>query len=506
MMRRTIFKNIGANWLVVLTSMMLGFFLTPFVLHHLGETAFGLWILLSSLTDYYGLLDAGTRNAVIRYVARFAAQRDFENLNSVASTMLASYCVLAFILVIVTVIGASRIQEVLQIPPDFESSARPLLLVLGLGMAGRLPLNLFAGILEGLQEFVWISRVQVIALLVRSGLTVLALVYGYGVITLGIIVVGMNVAAHLMYVVLVHALCPELKIHPRSVRWSTFNMLMSFGLVTLWIGIAQNLRFQTQPLVIGAFESVTAISFFVLASRLVDYATLLVQATAEVFTPMASHFDAQGDLERVRRVLIIGNRYASLVAFPLAAVLLVLGKSILLVWLGPRFASSYLILVILIVPTTIYLAQAASTKVLYGTAQHAWLARVLLLEGIANVSLSILLIRRFGIVGVAFGTAIPLLCTSIFLLPRHVCRLVEVRLRDYLREAHLLPLLLNAPLVIVLLLADRWILLEAYPGLIAKLAVGGVFYAPLLFVFLHLTERHRNMSVAVGGMHVSTPD
>src|SRR5437763_1151542 len=147
MMRRTIFKNIGANWLVVLTSMMLGFFLTPFVLHHLGETAFGLWILLSSLTDYYGLLDAGTRNAVIRYVARFAAQRDFENLNSVASTMLASYCVLAFILVIVTVIGASRIQEVLQIPPDWESSARPLLLVLGLGMAGRLPLNLFAGIL-----------------------------------------------------------------------------------------------------------------------------------------------------------------------------------------------------------------------------------------------------------------------------------------------------------------------------------------------------------------------
>ena len=52
--------------------------------------------------------------------------------------------------------------------------------------------------------------------------------------------------------------------------------------------------------------------------------------------------------------------------------------------------------------------------------------------------------RPFGIIGDAFGTAIPLACSTIFFMPRHVSRLLSIRLTTYLREAYVLPFLLTA--------------------------------------------------------------
>src|SRR4051812_10986715 len=64
-------KNIGANWFGLITIVLVGVFLTPFILHRLGPAPFGLWVLITTLTGYYGVLDLGIRNAVLRHAARF---------------------------------------------------------------------------------------------------------------------------------------------------------------------------------------------------------------------------------------------------------------------------------------------------------------------------------------------------------------------------------------------------------------------------------------------------
>jgi O-antigen/teichoic acid export membrane protein len=249
-------------------------------------------------------------------------------------------------------------------------------------------------------------------------------------------------------------------------------MLGTFGVITFWIGIAQKLRFEADTLVIGAFLSVEAIAVFAIASKLVSYATDLVQNVAQVFTPVFSYLDATGDRREMRRALVLGNRYSSFIAFSMAAVLLVMGRTIIHAWVGAEYVSSYAILVTLTIPTALYLAQAASTKVLYGMARHHALAWVLLAEGLANVALSILLLRRYGILGVAVGTAIPLLVTSVVFLPVHVCRLVDLRLSEYVRDAHLYPAMLSATLGACLWLVGRWVHSGTYVGVVLQLSTG----------------------------------
>ena len=74
-MLRTLLRNILSNWAGFLVEACVAFYLSPFVIHTLGDTSYGIWILLTSLTGYFGLLNLGLRPAINKYVAEFAGSR-----------------------------------------------------------------------------------------------------------------------------------------------------------------------------------------------------------------------------------------------------------------------------------------------------------------------------------------------------------------------------------------------------------------------------------------------
>jgi O-antigen/teichoic acid export membrane protein len=110
------------------------------------------------------------------------------------------------------------------------------------------------------------------------------------------------------------------------------------------------------------------------------------------------------------------------------------------------------------------------------------------MEGIANLILSIVLVRPLGIVGDAIGTAIPLLCTAIVFLPRHLCRHLDIPLRKFLVEAYAYPILLCAPLTLVLLFMQHNFYAHRYPQLILNLTAGTVVYGIGLVWFVATKE------------------
>jgi O-antigen/teichoic acid export membrane protein len=154
----------------------------------------------------------------------------------------------------------------------------------------------------------------------------------------------------------------------------------------------------------------------------------------------------------------------------------VMGKSVIEAWVGQRYVSSYIVLLIVLIPSTFYQAQSTSNRILFGMSLHKSLAYVVLMEGIANLILSIVLVRPMGIVGDAIGTAIPLLCTSLFFLPRHMCRQLGIPVRKFLVEAYFYPVVLCVPMIFVLMLVQRSFYAHRYPQLILNLLAGIAVY------------------------------
>jgi O-antigen/teichoic acid export membrane protein len=447
-----IFKNVGSSWFSLGLNILVGIFLSPFILHRLGDAAFGLWVLVFAITGYYGLFDLGIRSSIVRYVAKYSANNEHDELNRLVNTALFSYSAIGAVAMLLTFLASHYIDSIFRVPASFHSTARLLLLMVGSAVSLGFPLGVAGGILEGLQRFYVLNFTNVCSTLLRALLIVIALRHGYGLLTLALITVTLPLLGNLVNAGVVLSILP-LHFHPKYLNRESLHRIATYSGPTFMIIIASRLRFKTDAMVIGTFVSSAAITYFTIGARLVDYMGEVVSSLAQIFIPMSSRSDAIGDSEQLKRIFIAGNRACALIVFPLTASLIILGKSVIEVWVGVRYvATSYPVLLMLVIPTATMLAQAACGRVLFGMAKHKTLALAVLLEGTANLILSIVLVRRFGILGDAAGTAIPLLCTTLFFLPRHTCRILGVRVWTYVREGFLLPLILSIPLIAVLLL------------------------------------------------------
>jgi len=116
---------------------------------------------------------------------------------------------------------------------------------------------------------------------------------------------------------------------------------------------------------------------------------------------------------------------------------------------------------------------------------HQKLALIIAIEGVANVILSIALVRPLGIVGDALGTAIPLAFTYLVFMPRHLKKQIGVPVLTLVREAYTLPVLLTLPLVGALLLANRYF----YPANLVQLALETLAVSPAYLVGLYWAYR-----------------
>ena len=471
-----ILKNVSSSWFSLGVNVVTGFILSPFIVHHLGDEAFGLWILIFSVTGYYGLFDLGIRSSIIRYVAKYSANEEYDELNRLVNTAMFSYSAIGAIAMSITLIAAHYVSSIFKIQPEFVGTARWLLLMVGASVSLGFPLGVFSGILEGLQRFYVLNFTNITSTILRTVLIIVSLQRGGGLLSVALITVALPLINQIVNaIVSFRLLC--LQIGPRYINRATLKLIAGYSGTTFLIIIGGRLRFKTDAMVIGTFLGAAAITFFTIGSRLVDYSSELVSSLAQIFIPMSSQSQAKGDLDGLRKIFVVGNRACAFIIFPITAVLTVLGKSVIEAWMGAKYVSqSYPVLLVLLYPMTLMLAQSASGRTLWGMAKHRTWAYVVLAEGISNLMLSIILVRPYGIMGDAIGTAIPLTCSMILFLPRHLCNLLGIKLRTYLSQAFLLPVLLNIPLLACLLLMRRWYIPHHLPDLLVQLAIAGVVY------------------------------
>src|SRR5262249_44484319 len=150
---------------------------------------------------------------------------------------------------------------------------------------------------------------------------------------------------------------------------------------------------------------------FAIGARLTDYVKSSMRAITTVLTPAVSTLEAQGDHAAIRRMLVNGSRYVLWTVLPIQAGLMLLGKPFLALWLDTPDTKysleSYPVLVILAIPLALALSQSITGRILYGIGKLHWYARFAILEALANLLLSVVLVTPLGIEGVAWGTTIP---------------------------------------------------------------------------------------------------
>src|SRR5436305_4055804 len=120
-------RNVAANWVGFAAQLVAAFFVSPVLVHGLGDRRYGIWSLVESILAYLMLFDLGVAASVVRYVAKFEATRDQDSLNRVFSTSLCIFAA-AGAAVLALALGVAWLgMGLFHVPDDLVGEARWML-------------------------------------------------------------------------------------------------------------------------------------------------------------------------------------------------------------------------------------------------------------------------------------------------------------------------------------------------------------------------------------------
>lgn len=473
---RVISRNILSNWVAYVIQVAITFFLTPFVLHQIGDARYGVWTIVISITGYYGLLDLGLRAGMTQYITRYFSKGDFDRMNRAASSGFALHLGCALCALVVTFATAAVAPAFFSLPPALETEAVWCVLILGCSTAIQLLLFPFSVALTAKQRFDLITVVSLFCRIVSAAATILVLRAGYGLI--GVCAAGAvgNILDYVLRWAVGCRVLPELKISWRLASWASCRECIGFGFWSALLAVSHLVISFSDALVIGIFMPVSAIAYFALANNLMKYFANIFVPVSQVFYPAATDLDAHNNLAGLQQLYLKGSRMLSLVAVSAALITGMWASGFYRLWIGDKYVqtdiyhSVPLLFQILLVGALFTAATGIGSKILLGRRRFKGLTWLMCVEGTMNLVISVALIQPFGLLGVAIGTALPaVLCRGI-VHPIIVCTDLQLRFKDYRRQ-------ILWPTVVV-----------------------AVLLAPLVFAVHHLTAQSSWTELIIGGL------
>lgn len=488
-----ILRNVTSTWFSVVVGILISFVLAPLTVHSLGNVYYGIWTLLSQFTGYLWLFDLGVRESVVKYVAQHHAAEEHDEIATTVRTAVSLYSVVALVALAAVTVLSLALPYVFNIPPDAVGTARVTAILTGSTIAQSFVFNVFVGVLMGLQKYYLVARLSILFSIVRAAMIVALLSLGQGVIALAALQFAMTLVSNLLVYRECRKLLPYLSFRVVRPKRQDVMKLVNYGKYVLISNVGDKIVFATDSIVIGMFLPISAITYYAIGGTLIEQFRSFVASAAAILNPLSSSLEAKKETRTLATLFLAGSKAAMLLGLPVCIGFIVLGERFISLWMGPAYGpTAGLVLAVLAAGHLLGLPYYGISAVLYGLGRHRIVAYSRVLEGVANIALSLFLIKRYGLVGVALGTVIPHAIVVCGVLPSILPSLIPIGLRQYYVSTYVRPWVASVPFWFVCLLIDRVLQPADFLSFMGSIMVGLVAYAvPCWFLALSPAERDR---------------
>jgi O-antigen/teichoic acid export membrane protein len=396
--------------------MVAGLLLTPFILSHIGQHDYGLWLVGLQITTYLIVLDLGVVALLPRDVAYAShepasdARADADDLTAVAGRTTANdltalvgratTIVLAQLPLVAIVAGVVW----LLLPREWQELHTPLGIIL-ITFVAFFPTRVFQAVLTGLQDQAFVGWAQLAGWLTGTALSTLLVLDGRGLISL---------AAGWTLTQAVQAIACWWRLRARhpgvlpnrlsATTWRESRAYLGNSVHVSVAQIAQSLVLGTDVLIIGKVLGPAAVVPYALTGKLINLLSNQPQLFVHVALPgMAQLRASEGGADRLSEVTS-ALQLALLIfsGFVVCLVLLVNG-AFLRWWVGPdQFGGVTLTaLLTLVMALRHWNLSAVVTRFALGDERR--ISYVTLGDGLLSVGAGVLLVRLIGPVGAPIG-------------------------------------------------------------------------------------------------------
>lgn len=434
--RNKISRNVLSNFAGTGIAIIVGFFLMPFIVHRIGLTAFGIWVLVNSLVGYMGILDVGLTPTLVKKSAEYLATGKRDLLNKTVSTIFALYFLSGAIIGVAILIMSFFLPHIFNVSPEEIPTFKIVLWIVGLQAVVGFPMSIWRGLLGGLQEFHVINSIAVASNLMRAVATVILLVSGFGLISLILLGFGLSVFGWLAGMFWVKHKIPDLSIKIFPLELKNMKDLVRFSGAMFISGIAGKTIDGADRIIIGLFLPVASITIYEVGARISSYTRTILYNIQSVIIPAASALNTKDNIVTLQKLYLNGTKYLLMVFGTVVAALLLFGKEFIHLWMGQGFKESVWVMYALIIGNLYQSQNVAANAMLIGTGKLRVYTKVMIAYPIVNLILSIIFVIQWGLIGVALATTLTFFILETYFI-FYIIKVFEIELLYLLRACHL---------------------------------------------------------------------
>jgi O-antigen/teichoic acid export membrane protein len=387
--------------------MLVGLWLTPFLLRHLGKHDLGLWLVGFQILAYLGLMDFGIVALVPRETA-YATGRDPD-----VQLPLVAGQTMRVVLYQTPLVVVAAILAWLLLPAEWEAIRDPLALAMT-AFVLLFPLRIFQGVLQGMQDLAFLGGLQILSWLAGTALTVVLVLEGF---RLHALVAGWSFGQVLVAGISVARLRTVL---PGFVPWRLPAMpartLGSFLVRGFWVSVSQVARLLVAGadiLIIGKLLGPSAVVLYTCTGKLATVLANQPQMLMQMAIPGLSQLRAGEDKARLYGATTALSQGMLTISGAVACVILAVNEGFVGWWVGSDLYGGFQLTALFV--ATMLLRHWNDTAV-YSIFCFGYERRISIttfFDGALSVAAALALVPRIGPVGALIGSLLGVCLVSL---------------------------------------------------------------------------------------------
>lgn len=488
------------NYVVIILNTVVGLLYTPYMLRMMGQSEYGLYSLVASVIAYLTVLDLGFGNAIVRYTAKFRAEKKTEEQYEMFGMFFLLYLVIG---IIAFGIGLGLYFNVGTLFGDTMTAvelgrARIMMLLLVANLAFTFPMSIWGSIIQAYEDFVFQKSLNIFRIILNTAVMICLLHFGYKAVAMVVVQTIFNV----LTLVLNFIYCRrKLNIHIYF-RFKHFHwgFLKEVAIYSFWIflnAIMDRVYWSTGQFVLGAMVGTAAVAVFAIAIQLEGMYMQFSTAISSVFLPKVTAMVATNrSRKEISDLFIRTGRMQYIVLAYILSGFIIFGRQFIELWAGAGYTDAYIISLLFFIPLTVPLIQNLGITILQARNEMKFRSVLYIIIALVSLAMQIVLTRFFGGIGCAMGVSGALVVGQILIMNVYYRRRQDLDIKTFWKEISKMSII---PIVLIfssMLVIRHFFALDSWGKLILGIAAFSLVYIPLFFRF-SMTDDERNLFISM---------
>lgn len=488
------------NYVVIFLNTVVGLLYTPYMLRMMGQSEYGLYSLVASVIAYLTVLDLGFGNAIVRYTAKFRAEKKTEEQYEMFGMFFLLYLVIG---IIAFGIGLGLYFNVGTLFGDTMTAveldrARIMMLLLVANLAFTFPMSIWGSIIQAYEDFVFQKSLNIFRIILNTAVMICLLHFGYKAVAMVVVQTIFNVLTLVVNFIYCRR---KLNIHIYF-RFKHFHwgFLKEVAIYSFWIflnAIMDRVYWSTGQFVLGAIVGTAAVAVFAIAIQLEGMYMQFSTAISSVFLPKVTAMVATNrSRKEISDLFIRTGRIQYIVLAYILSGFIIFGRQFIELWAGAGYSDAYIISLLFFIPLTVPLIQNLGITILQARNEMKFRSVLYIIIALVSLAMQIVLTRFFGGIGCAMGVSGALVVGQILIMNVYYRRRQDLDIKTFWKEISKMSII---PIVLIfssMMVIRHFFALDSWGKLILGIAAFSLVYIPLFFRF-SMTDEERNLFISM---------